>query len=267
MYAVFVIAMVALAATLYSGLSATFLDVATAYRQQSRTTSVVRISEGIARFQSETGNLPASLDQLVAAPGYADLRSYRDSWQTYVLSGALNDGAWVFQRAVAVSRDPSDGISHTDYLALNRCGVGAASTALSWCGDPSGSWFRQETREDFGHQMSSQRVRHHRMLHKWVAHYSVAKTFPGKDRTGNPLPAGSITELRALVGYAGTASNCTGSFVYAGIPVDCGELFDLWGGAVAYQYVDARHIVIVSEAPFLLSDNTRPLIATDLEIQ
>lgn len=267
MYAVFVIAMVALAATLYSGLSATFFDVATAYRQQSRTASLVRLAEGIARFQAETGALPTSLDQLVATAGYADLRGYRDSWQDYSLSAPLNDGTWIFRRAVAVSRDPSDGVSHADYLTMNRCGVGAAAAALSWCGEPSGAWFRQETREDFGYQMTVQRGRHHRMLHKWAAHYSVAQKFPGVDKDGNPLAAGSTTELRQLVGYVGTAAACSGPFLYAGIPVDCGELFDLWGGAVAYQYINARHIVIVSEAPFLFANNTRPLIATDLEVQ
>lgn len=267
MYAVFVIAMVALATTLYAGLSATFHDVAAAYRQQSRIASLAHLSAGIARFQSETGNLPASLDQLVATTGYADLRSYQDSWQAYVLSAPLNDGTWIYQRAVAISRDPSDGVSHADYLALNRCGAGGAAAAPTWCGEPSGAWFRQESREEFSYQMTVQRGRHHRMLHKWAAYYSVAQRFPDVDKDGNPLAAGSTTELRQLVGYAGTAAACSGPFVYAGIPVDCGELFDLWGGAVAYQYIDGRHIVIVSEAPFHFADNTRPLIATDLEVQ
>jgi len=214
MYAVFVIAAVTLAATLYSGLAATFHDVAAAYRKQSRTAGLVRLAEGIARFEAETGEPPASLEQLVANAGYADLRSYLDSWQSYSLSAPLNDGTWIFRRAVAVSRDPSDGKTHADYLAMNRCGVGPATSALSWCGDRAGAWYRQETREDLGRQMAVQRERHHRMLHKWVARYSASQQFPGVDRSGNSLAAGSITELRALVGYAGAAATCSGQFSY-----------------------------------------------------
>ena len=69
--------------------------------------------------------------------------------------------------------------------------------------------------------------------------------------------------LAALAGYAGTAANCSGQYQYRGIPIDCSDMFDSWGGKIGYQFESANHIILVSETPFYNSTGTRLVIPVD----
>lgn len=246
-------------------------DLAALYRGQVFQQQIVRMAEAMEGYQRDKNALPADVDTLVATPGYEHAKSFRNSWQGYMKSGSLDDGVWSFERAVVFQNNPSGGVTGATYLAENTCGTGSASTAQSWCGLKSSNWYRVETREKINEQLTTQRVRMGRMLQKLATYYSKENFFPKKDAGGTDLVANSITRLKTLAGYAGSSTSCFGTYTWQGVPIDCSDMFDIWGGEIGYQFITEDHVVLVSESPFTNSatppsPGTRVIVAANLEI-
>jgi hypothetical protein len=83
------------------------------------------------------------------------------------------------------------------------------------------------------------------------------------DGSNNALATSSVISIAALVGYTGNARNCTGQYQYLGIPIDCNDMFDLWGGKVGYQFETDQHVIFVSEPPIFNGSGDRVIVAVD----
>lgn len=266
MYPILVLAATVLVVLSFQREAVDALALAKRYQDQVRRVSLVKLAEGIDGYNAETGMFPASLAALVAAPGYEHLRGCVDPWQGYAVAMNLDDGVWRFTRVVVFSNSPVAGETPAAYLNTNRCGVGAFATAPAWCGQRDSAWWRKETRTAHGAALATQRIRNQRVIQKLADYFNTAKAFPNKDYAGNPLAAGSVTSMAALVGFAGTAKTCTGQYHLQGVPLECGDLYDRWGGAVGYHYLSPTHITLSSESPLTNSAGTKITIATDLNV-
>lgn len=253
-------------AALFAQLTAQRTSRLEAFREASRYVDAVLIAKAVDRFVAQRGAFPASLDALVATPGYEALRSARNNWQGFALSATLTDGAWSYQRMALWTRDPSRGVDAATYAAINRCGSGSVFTAASWCGDQRGHWFRRETRALFPYQLAEQRIRQHRTLQVFADAYSAAGSFPDQDADGNSLVAGSIESLASLAGYSAGAAACTGVYLFDGVPLDCADLFNQWGQPVGYQFISSSSVLLVSEPPIFDASGARVVIATAFTI-
>lgn len=234
-------------------------------QSRSRERAVISLAESIERYYQKTGSFPASTAALKGAGGFEHVQSAINTWQGYAVSPTITDGVWQYQRAVLFSVDPSDGTTAGAYLAANACGTGGYDTAGSWCGAKDSHWYRRETREDFNDLIVTQRARMYRMLQKLGGYYNVNGKFPDKDAVNLALGADSMTSLAALASFGGGAATCTGTYTYLGVPVDCGDMFDLWGGAVGYQFISAKHIVLVSETPIFNASGVRIVVAAEYD--
>ena len=226
---------------------------------------VTSLAENVAQYFLETNTFPTSLAALAATPGFEQARGMEDSWEGYAVSPAIADMTWDFQRAVLESNDPSKGIDAATYLATNNCGTGGYDTAISWCGSPTGLWYRSETRENYAAQISTERGRMHRFEQKLAEYYNANQSFPDKDSGGTSLGADSVTTLAALASFGGTADTCSGTFSYMGVPVDCADIYDLWGQPIGYQFMNSKHIVLVSEPPIFNNLGNRVVVASDFD--
>lgn len=242
------------------------LDVARLYQSQTRQARVVALAESLEQYVNETGVFPASTAVLTATTGFEHARSEVDNWQGYGVSPAINDGVWIFNRMVLFSNDPTSGVTTAAYLAANSCGTGGYTTAASWCGTKTSNWFRRETRERYNNLILTQRSRMNRLLQKFADYYNLNKKFPDKDQLNVALGADSITSLATLAGYAGAANACSSQFSYMGVPIDCGEMFDLWGGPIGYEFVSKQHIMLVSESPIFNNTGNRVVVTADLNV-
>lgn len=263
MYPVLILAISIMLTTLMNGVMGQNRDLVGLYRSRLVTMQTIAMAENIEQFYLEKVAFPATIDALGSTAGFEHSRSLKNAWQGYAVSPTISDGVWQFSRAVLISNDPSRGIDAAAYLGANACGVGGYDTATSWCGSPKGQWFRRESRERYNDQMATQRVRMVRVLQKLTDYYNKAGKFPDKDSGGSALAANSINALSTLGGFAGAADTCSGTYTYMGVPIDCGDMYDLWGNAIGYQFVGAKHIVLISETPILNDSGDRVLVAVD----
>lgn len=247
------------------GVAAQYRDLTQRYQSRSRQMQMVSLAENIRQFYLESAAPPASMSALSTTAGFQQVRGYFNTWQNYAVSPTLTDAVWQFSRAVLFTQDPTAGVTATSYLNANACGTGAFSAATSWCGSKDSRWYRLENRESFNGQIATQRARMVRMLQRLSDYYNANGSFPNQDALGNPLGSNSITKLATLVGYGGTAAGCSGTFNYMGVPVDCGDLFDLWGGPVGYQFVSNKHVLLTSESPIYNAGGTRVVVASEYD--
>lgn len=265
MYPMLALAISVLLALFIDGVAVQYRDLTQLYQSRVRQMQVVALAENIEQFYVETTSLPADMVSLSGAVGFEQIRGSMDNWQKYAVSPILNDGVWQFTRSVLFSKDPTGGVTPAIYLAANACGAGAFNIAISWCGSKDSRWFRRETRERYNDQIMTQRVRIVRLLQKFSDHYNANDGFPQKDNLGVDLAINSITKLSTLVGYAGTAIGCSGSFSYMNVPVDCGDMFDMWGGPIGYQFMSKKRVMLTSETPIFNASANRVVVVAEYD--
>lgn len=269
MYAILTLAVSIMLATFMTGVTRQNYELAALYQSRTQWLQVQTLAENIQQYYNEKTVFPATITALSESTGFHHTRSLTNAWQGYAVSPTITDSVWQFQRAVFFSNDPSKGVNAAAYLANNQCGTGGYATAQSWCGASTGKWFRSETREQHNEKISTQRIRMGRVLQKIADYYSVNQKFPDKDKSDVILTNDSIAEIATLAGFNGTAKTCGGSnsstYEFMGIPIDCADMFDIWGNAIGYQFINAKHIVLVSETPIYNNIGTRIIVAADFD--
>lgn len=265
MYAAMSLAIAILLGILITGVSSQNHDLATLYQSRTKYMQVVAMAENVEQYFLENATFPGSIPVLTAATGFEHSRALIDNWQGYAVSPTITDSVWQFNRVVLFANDPSKGVNAASYLSSNACGSGGYDTATSWCGSATGRWFRRETRERYNEQITTQRARMNRLSQKLADYYNTNQQFPDKDSAGTSLAANSITTVAALAAFGGSAGSCSGTYTYMGVPVDCGDMHDLWGQAIGYQFVSSKHIILVSESPIYNNSGNRVVVAADFD--
>lgn len=265
MYALLIIAIFTWLAYVVGGQAETNIELTKAYKQQRLAGEIKVISDNLNQYYLEKNSYPNGLAELAATQGFEHLRSSTNSNIVHVNASNLTDTMWTFNRFVLLEINPQVGETASSVGAINTCGSGEASSATTWCGRLNTLWERQETRENYNNQLGNQRIVQQRILHKFASYFNENQLFPNKDQNNANLVAGTAYKLATLVGYAGLASNCSGTFSWQNIPIDCGEMFDLWGNPVTYTYFNTVHIALISSTPFKNQGGTKVTIATDLD--
>lgn len=236
--------------------------------------------------------LPTSLNDITSAPGYEYIRflttmedgANQKTWFGFSVSPTITDTSWQFNRVVVAAFDPTATDAAT-YFASNSCGVDAtdsakgATTATSWCGSRKSLWFRYETRETSAKRLSLQRARMNVLMQKITDWYNAnGGVFPSKDYSGATLAVNSATKLSAMVNFTvggvpggkdadhWAASKCQGIRTWYTIPIDCQDMYDLWGGAVWYWYRGPQSIALVTESPILDNLGNKILVGADMDV-
>lgn len=265
MYMLVTIAMSILLAALMGGVASQNHELTQLYQSRIRHIHVVGLAENLEQFFIENAVFPVSISDLTSAIGFEHSRSLTDNWQGYGVSPVIVDSVWQFNRVVLFANDPSKGVNAASYLTSNTCGVGGYDTASSWCGASTGRWFRRESRERYNEQITTQRARLNRLLQKFADYYNTNQQFPDQDAAGLALGADSISTLAALAAFGGSASSCSGAYTYMGIPIDCADMYDLWGQPIGYQFVGSKHIVLIAESPIFNNSGNRVIVAADFD--
>jgi Tfp pilus assembly protein PilE len=261
MYPLVITALIAAIASALAIQSSANLDLMRLYRFNANRSQLVMVAENLEQYYNERGTFPSSLQALAQAPGYSHVRSLLNNWQGYAVSGALADSVWQYQRMVAFSNDPKAGMTPATYLSQNACGSGSFSTAASWCGTNKSVWFLKDTRHGVNDAITTQRSRLRRSLQKFGDFFSANGGFPSRDSSGTALVAGNTYSVASLAGFTGTASTCSGIYVWQGLPIGCDDMFDSWGKQVGFAYTSSTEFSLVSETPLINAAGEPLLVA------
>lgn len=198
------------------------------------------------RYYLANNNYPASLSALAATPGYAYINRIAASPNVYgyrVATG-ISDGTNTFARAAVFQLNTNVGETSASYTSgTNTCGSGSFDTAESWCGSKTTPWVRYESRT----VLIGQTGAHYERIYKIYEKISVL--YPTSN-PGYPAMNPTTDTLANLVGYAGSAASCNGTFrLWAGVELDCADLFSPWGTPVYLIRNSDSNITIGASGP------------------
>lgn len=240
-----------------------------ALNAQIRDNTVRQLATAVNNYRTENGTYPADLATLFGATGYEHLRSVQRPFQGLAIANNISDGSFFFNRVVVFSQEdfnPTQTVS--DFLTTNACGAAPFATAPEWCAPANSEtrWWKQESREVIADEIEVERHRLLRLLHKFNAWYNgdvTVSTTNGVWGNNYPNPGSPYANLVALTGFAQTAKTCSGILTWSRIPIDCTDLYSIWGTPTVYNYVSPTHIVLLTKTPFTKADGTPLYVSTE----
>lgn len=217
-------------------------------------------------WRDRFGVVPGQLDDL-QLPGDTD----PSGEIVFQRAGSVTDGTWLFDRAIIWKWDPLDPFTDPNNIAgnllaasANRCGAASFGSAPTFCASQVVPHFKVESRE-VAENVAAARLSIHRTLEKIASYVWVDGTFPDKDRAGDPLSPGSTTPLATLVGYAGTAEDCDGIFMWMSVPYGCEDIFVApFGSPVMYVYDSANLVGIFTETGLRRANGESVIVGENL---
>lgn len=242
------------------------MDNAARIQREIAHDAVGEVASAVRRYKEIYGTYPASLAALAGAGGFEHLKPLLASVGTnalgYVVTSApVSDGVWRFDRAVIFTVKVQAGETAAAYTAVNYCGTGDIASATSWCGSPDSYWARNEGRDRYVPDLIAERLRQHRLIKKFTEAYNS-----GSD--GNFPDVGSeYAQLTSLVGFGGNARSCTGTYQWKGIPLDCDDLYSVFGTPTVINQITRKHIALLSESAVKDASGSLINVATDMHLE
>jgi hypothetical protein len=235
--------------------------ISRADRTYVREAAVREVGQAVSSYLDRHGTLPPTLDAVAAEPGFGFVKSFLQMPSVgYAVSGFLNDGSWQYQRAVVFAQNPASAVPTATFLGAskNLCGTGDFNTADSWCGDRGSKSYRLETRERYPSLIAAQRLRMHATIRKLAVHYNDSGMF-------DAVP-GNVATLASLAGYTGTALNCNGIYRWGNVPLDCGDLFSLFGTPVTVNRHTDQAVTLIARTPIVNGNGEAIAVASNISL-
>lgn len=181
---------------------------------------------------------------LMSQPGFEHLRT----WDLPHLEEGYTVGIagqnWEFARAVLAYPDPWR-VPELQGNSAFSSGVSPCAvdiTNATWCPPENGFHSVLETRAHALTDIAIAQKALQRTGYKIAMVFRATGDFPVL-HSGNPdLSVGDGHALTDLIGYSGSAAACDGPFTWAGVVLDCSDLYNLWGEEVVYTYLGTKEI-------------------------
>lgn len=257
MYTLLLGGLITLLMTLAAGLGQQTFAWLQQTRQAVRQVDFSNLSRDLEHYRAETGVYPDSIQSMAARAGFEHVRPADSVAVNYTKTTSLTGALWMFDRAGLVVQDVLNIQEDTTVFASTACAAtGTFATAIAWCGRERDAWWVAESKDLAAADLALQRGRMNLTARKFALYYSANTSFP------NP-GIGTVT-LASQVGYAGTASNCSGIFNWGGIPLGCDDLFTTRGQEVTYVYLSSKAIELT--APSLWRANDGQVVALSIPL-
>jgi hypothetical protein len=271
MYAFVVLAVHLFLIWVMTGLTTDNMEVFKEYREITRDNDLVTLRDDFAQYWQEKHTLPGSLAAMKATQGFEHVTTAINTSVGYQESSSLTDTKWQFNRAILYSYNAAGTKTLATRLGENGCTTSSSTSNFSsetgaWCGKYDWNWYVSDMRSVYTSEMANQRARQQRTMQKLASYYTANQTFPNKDQSSASLVAGTGYALSALASGPTSSTNCTDTYIWQGIPIDCEDMFDIWGGKLTYYFTSNNRISIISSTPFKNASGTNITIGTDLNL-
>jgi hypothetical protein len=206
-------------------------------------------------YMFQFGDVPDSLAVLASTNGFEYINSFIDSRIGYAKVIGLNGQNWRFNRAVVYVQDPFLRVDDATYVTTNECGVDISDSA-GFCGN-SDSWFVViETTEVQLMVYQQLSLGLDDTLYRIVKGYNGG--MPNQKNDSSSITEGDAEYLADVVGYVGTANNCTGVFLFEEAILTCSDLFAFGGEKTSYYYVSADEVYVGVTTSVLTTNSGDP---------
>jgi hypothetical protein len=238
---------------------AKFAELTVANETFNREAAVRNIAAATSNYRLETGSYPASLTALTTAAGHEYLKSDDKPFQAYALSNVIDDGMWRYRRATVYTQDPWAPDPNYLLSSNNTCGTGDFTSSVDWCGSKNSLWWKGETRENAQQESARERDRQRRLMNKIVLVYNKNGVFPN--------PGSAAVSLTSLIASPpASAAACNGVWNWNGIPLDCLDLYSIWGTPTVYNYLTTTHIALLVASPYQMTGGATFYVNTDMSL-
>jgi hypothetical protein len=268
MYAIAILTIHLALIWIMTGLTTVHMDMFKEYRELTRDNDLVTLRDGFNQYYLEKHAVPTSLTTITATSGFEFLKTATNTSVGFDRSIDITDTKWTFHRALLYSHNAAGNTTIGTRMMQNGCGSSGYSRFedKAWCGKGDWNWYVFENRSVFNAEMAAQRARQQRTMQKFASYYTANQFFPNQDRFGNALTAGTGYALTALAGGSSTSLNCNSTYTWRAIPINCEDMYDLWGNRLTYVYHSDHRISIFSSTPFKNSIYSNITIGTDLDL-
>lgn len=246
---------------------------------ERRVASVDKTAEAIRFFYDVNGRFPVSLVELGLSPGGEFVRDIPDNILNYAVANGVDDGSYVFNRAVVFTDRPR--VGGVDNLARdllpaerltaleNNCGAQEFALAPEFC-FPEGEvvFWMDDTRHDLVDFLREVRLNLRETLKDFAIGFIHGGEMPKEWPNGTVMTAGDSAPLEDVFGLAGGPGSCTGSYTFEVTLLDCEDIHDpTTGSPITYLYEGPlRMTLIVDSGIFNAATGENILIAQSLDV-
>jgi hypothetical protein len=229
----------------------------------------VIVAKALNDYYTETLTLPSSLANLASTTNGWHVADKINTWQGFYLVTSISDGAaWTFDRSIFFTMDPTRGVVPSQYIGAtnNTCGSGAGNlnTTSYWCGRKDSQWSRIDTKEINALKINDDHYRLQRLAQKLTQMKSASGSLPSLDYASAPIT--TPKPLATIVNYGGSATTCSGTFVWQGVPVECSDMYDAWSQPIYYSYTSATVGKIYVNTGAVSSTGTSVVVGISLNL-
>lgn len=257
---VWVVSILSMLLALYASLAAARFERAEAHRQAVLAQGQRDILQEGVQFYQERGSWPTDLQDLAKADGFFHLRGYlargdggglpavAPPWSVH-LSGTFDSAGLQDQRIAVVVRKRAD-YNQAQYLAAsnNKCdGVQglAFSAAAAWCPvSKSASAVSSASTEWAVGKERIALTQQYRLAEKLFRYRRATGAFPAVAVATSVATFATPTDIGAEVGTG--PETCRGTFYWAGVPLECDNLYNVFGQPVQYRRINATQFELSS---------------------
>lgn len=232
--------------------------------QRNRYAALVELSELVLRYRNQTDSYPADLVTLAGATGYFMAGSLSAQLPNVIYQvAAISNATIQYQRVLVATQGTYDVVSESDFLSNNQCGSTHFANQADFCPDSDSLYFINESRNGYDDGSSQSIMFLDMTMAKLINTVESGAFYSHSGALGD----GDAATLASMVGYAGTADNCTGIFMLGEQPLSCIDLFSPYSAAkVTYNFINAQHIALHVDLSSNDPSGTTRFVSRDIRI-
>lgn len=240
------------------------LEIRESIFQSNRHDNLVELSRLVILYRIWSNRYPADLATLAGTDGFAMSRSFSEQLPNVIYQVAnINQGGIEYQRVLLATQGKYDVVSTNSFLNANECGATNFNESAAFCPDTESLYFLSESRSGYDDELTQTIMFLDMTIAKLINTVENGDFFDNSDS----LNDGDSATLATLVGYGGTAENCSGLFVLNNQPFGCQDLFSPYSGAlVTYNFINSKHIALVVDLSSRDSTGAVRFVSRDIRI-
>lgn len=165
----------------------------------------------------------------------------------YVYVPTVNGTQYQYERVIIYVQNRKEVLIQSEFESLNTCGTGL-NDDRGYCAPLGAKYTVLDSSWHYQNVLRTINFRMNESFFKIAQSYDGRTVgFPRTKSNGVDMPIDSSVTIAEFVGYTGSAQNCTGTFQFSRMFLNCSDLFDELGNPIIYFYKNSREIFLIAQ--------------------